>query len=487
MFKFYLSVVGILLPRLMFAQTQESPRDSASLWTRSLAKMSDRAQKVDSIESFLSGRIDSLVSEFNQATGRLNVSAGVYEKTLDSLRAQGEPLGEVTQKYDSVRTEISKAQDLLRTKSNAVKTLAKEKLAKLNLPPEMSSRVSAMTAKADQAVEAVIRDRTGNYRDLLAVAKSVGKVIPSVPSNLPGTSSIPVVSPLNDVTVNGALKTAGGKELSQVKELANTGKSLNGSSFDELADSKASHLKQLKGISSAQQNAVLPDVSDPNKTKIALKQEAQKAAVDYFANKDEQLKHAMSLVSKYKGKYHRVENIQDIKHLPKSQLAGKKFRERVVPGFNLQIQKRDENILVDINPFIGYRITERITAGPGWNQRISYQWNTKSFDHSSDIYGPRIFAEVKLPRGFFPRVETEWMNTYVPNTTQANVDLNERQWVFGVFAGVKKQYHLIGRVNGTAIVMVRLFDKAHTSPYTGAVNARIGFEFSMANEKKRTD
>jgi hypothetical protein len=73
-------------------------------------------------------------------------------------------------------------------------------------------------------------------------------------------------------------------------------------------------------------------------------------------------------------------------------LHSKPLIERVVPGISFQILKRGNDVLVDFNPYAGYRFTGRLTTGGGWVQRIS-------FDHPSRatrVYGPRIFGECKL-------------------------------------------------------------------------------------------
>jgi hypothetical protein len=72
------------------------------------------------------------------------------------------------------------------------------------------------------------------------------------------------------------------------------------------------------------------------------------------------------------------------------------------------------------------------------------------------------------------------MNAFVPPFTKpATIDQGTRQWVWGVFVGMKKEYRFLKVVKGTTAVMVRVFDPKHKSPYGDMVNARIGFEFPM--------
>lgn len=48
--------------------------------------------------------------------------------------------------------------------------------------------------------------------------------------------------------------------------------------------------------------------------------------------------------------------------------------------------------------------------------------------------------------------------------------LNE--WVWGAFAGMKKEYKLIKNVKGTAMVMARLYNPQHKSPCADVLNVR---------------
>ena len=86
----------------------------------------------------------------------------------------------------------------------------------------------------------------------------------------------------------------------------------------------------------------------------------------------------------------------------------------------------------------------------GWNQRIAYNTDNNTFNPNARIFGPRAFGEFKLWKGFSPRAEIEAMNTRVlPITQSPSFDLGNREWVFGAFVGMKKEYKLIKNVKGT--------------------------------------
>jgi hypothetical protein len=75
------------------------------------------------------------------------------------------------------------------------------------------------------------------------------------------------------------------------------------------------------------------------------------------------------------------------------------------------------------------------------------------------------------------------MNTSIsPLTRTPSLDPGQREWVWGAFIGMKKDYRFIKKVKGTASAMMRLFNPGDKSPYADVINVRFGFEFPI--EKK---
>jgi len=230
-----------------------------------------------------------------------------------------------------------------------------------------------------------------------------------------------------------------------------------------------------------QANSFISHVN-PELKKEAM-EKAKKVAVNHFAGKEEQLKAAMEKVSKYKQKYSSLNGVSELSKKPRNKMHGKPLIERIVPGLAIQIQSKGENFLIDFNPYAGYRITGRLRGGLGWNQRIAYNTDQKGFSPNARIYGPRTFGEFKLSKGFSPRAEIEIMNTNVPPLL-STIDPMKREWVWGVFMGMKKEYTIYKNIKGTAMVMGRLFNRDHKSPYADVLNVRFGFEFPMKKKIK---
>src|SRR5690606_801547 len=145
-----------------------------------------------------------------------------------------------------------------------------------------------------------------------------------------------------------------------------------------------------------------------------------------------------------------------------------------------------DDFMVDFNVYAAYRFTRKLNAGIGWNQRMAYNMNYNVFNADMRIFGPRIFGEYNLWKGFFPRAELELMNTSLPPVTRGSTpDPMQREWVWGAFVGLKKEYRIIRNIKGTAMVMTRLFNPENKSPYADVLNVRFGFEFPV--RKKVSD
>jgi hypothetical protein len=250
--------------------------------------------------------------------------------------------------------------------------------------------------------------------------------------------------------------------------------------FQAMAEKEASNYAQLgdvqKQMSEADQVMDVSQLKDVKAVKEKLKEEVKKQAVNHFAGKEQQLQQAMDQMAKYKKKY---ESIQSLAELPKKQpnpLHNKPFIERLVPGIALQIHRK-EAWMVDFNPYIGYRFNEHLTTGLGWNQRVAYNFDINEFQQQFQIFGPRIYGEYKVGKGFSGRLEAEYMKTVVPSQfSSGQTDEKGREWVFSTMAGLKKDYRFLGRVKGTIMLMYNLYDPDNRSPYE-RLNMRVGFEF----------
>ncbi len=450
----------------------------------------NRLTTIDSVDRIWQKRLDSLesssFSSSTLATNTLDSIQSRWKTKIDSLTSLKSLTNKINKKLDSLKLLRDSTLSQLNKKVELLKAKTVGKITGLDLPEEVAGKVSDATSKingfqlpaSDLNVASL---NTGSSH--VPTMNNINLETPAGALNLPATSEIK--------GINGELSGVSGKvedyskdihqlskgNLNEVKALPGTAeaKAEELSGLNEIKD-KTQPLDKYKEMSSGLRN--------PDSLKALAKQEVKEAAVNHFAGKEQQLKQAMDMIAKYKSKYHSINSITDITKRPPNEMKGKPFIERLVPGIGIQIQKKGGDVLVDFNPYAGYRFTGRITAGLGWNQRVAYNFDNGIFNAQAKIFGPRTFGEFKLWKGFSPRVEVEVMNTNVPPITRTpTVDPFQREWVWGAFVGVKKEYKFIKNVKGTALVMMRLFNPDHKSPYADVVNVRFGFEFPMKKKK----
>jgi hypothetical protein len=241
-------------------------------------------------------------------------------------------------------------------------------------------------------------------------------------------------------------------------------------------------LKSAEGLKENEFLSTAKKMKDPEAMKKELAAKAQEQAINHFAGKQQEVKVVMESMGKYKKKFASVDNLDDLakKLKIKNSMNGKPLIERIVPGFALQIQRKGD-LLIDFNPYIGYRISGIFTGGLGWNHRFDLD----KFYHyvpKNRTFGPRLYGEAKLLKGLFPRVEAELMNTDVPPDL-AKSEAN-REWVSSVMVGIKKEYKFLKKIRGTAIILFNLYNSRHKSPYQDDINFRFGFEFPMKKKVK---
>ena len=110
---------------------------------------------------------------------------------------------------------------------------------------------------------------------------------------------------------------------------------------------------------------------------------------------------------------------------------------------------------------------------------------TVDLNDRSRIFGPRAYVDFKLGKGFIAHVEGECMDTFVPSTLLGNPDNGNREWVWSVMTGIKKEYKIYKNLKGTALIQYNLFNRYYKAPYVDRLNSRIGFEYVLKKNKKR--
>ncbi len=450
--------------------------------------------KLDSAQSTLTNTLDSLISlqpsSKNIFSGNKidSLQSGIKSK-IASLTSRQLPNVRITHSLDSINDLRDSTLANLNQKIQSLKDKSIGKLNELNLPPQLNDKASQVTSDIEgfkipasdlniTSLNLGNNDAMGKFGNLSAQSpiQNIGNV--DGLENLTGGGISDVTDKVGSYSKDVQQISKG--DFRKVKELPKT------------AEAKAEELSGLNEVKD--QTQALDEYKDmagkmqsPDSLKELAIQEFKQVAVDHFEGKEQQLKAAMETVSKYKKKYSSLNSLADIKRRPPNEMKGKPFIERVVPGIALQIQKKAEDLMVDFNTYAGYRFTGRLMAGAGWNQRVVYATDKHFFNSDTKVFGPRAFGEFKLQKGFSPRIELEAMNTSIPPFLLTPADPMKREWVWGIFVGMKREYKIFKNIKGTAMVMGRLFNRDHKSPYADVLNVRFGFEFPMKKKIKDKD
>ena len=125
---------------------------------------------------------------------------------------------------------------------------------------------------------------------------------------------------------------------------------------------------------------------------------------------------------------------------------------------------------IDISPLVGYKFTNRFSAGPG----IAYRYLSIRNVGSNSIYGGKVFARYLISKQFFVHTEYESLNTQLYERF-AGRDRIVREWVPGFFVGGG----IAQPVGNRAAVMIYglynlLYDNVR-SPYPSPWIISVGF------------
>lgn len=159
---------------------------------------------------------------------------------------------------------------------------------------------------------------------------------------------------------------------------------------------------------------------------------------------------------------------QDEKRKNTSEEDQESIWDKIYVGGNLGLQFGTVTY-IDISPLVGYRITNRFSAGPG----ITYRYTKiRGFDASS-TYGGRIFARHTIGQQFFAHTEYETLNTEFLDPVGR--DQIVRGWVPGFFVG-GGIYQPLGRRGAVFIYgLYNLLYNNIKSPYQSPWVFNVGF------------
>lgn len=151
------------------------------------------------------------------------------------------------------------------------------------------------------------------------------------------------------------------------------------------------------------------------------------------------------------------------------------FWDKVYFGGNFGLQFGNQTV-IDINPLIGYRLTDKLSVGTSITYiyyKVTDPYNIYP-TYSTNIYGASLFTRYFLLENIFAHVEGEVLNLEVPNYF---LHRYERQNVFGFYVGGGYRQE-IGDRSSLNIMLLYNLNQDRNSPYQNPI-IRIGFGFGI--------
>lgn len=145
------------------------------------------------------------------------------------------------------------------------------------------------------------------------------------------------------------------------------------------------------------------------------------------------------------------------------------FWEKITVGGNFGLQFGSVTY-IDLSPMVGYRFTDKFTAGPGFTYRyLKY----RGYEASS-IYGGSFFARHLIGSQFFAQAQYESLSSeYLTFVNQE--PYFKREWVSGLFIG-GGLYQPLGRRGAVLLsAMYNLMYDNIKSPYNSPWVLNVGF------------
>jgi hypothetical protein len=458
--------------------------DSLNLTLPSDTLLQKSITKADSITTAFQTKADNLNNLYQSQFTKIESERAKLQSKIDSLNNLKLPTEKLTHKLDSLNLLKSTKVSTLTKEVDALKAKATTSFKEVHLPPQLQEPFDKLKSSVQGYSLPTLNTTAPGIPNL--DAPKLGAKLPTL------TNQLKLDPNLKDITGNlGELQNITTQASAYTKDAQNLvkGNFNEVKSIDKTIEAKVAGVEGMdqltKGKAMLGQTSQLTDsAAMKDKAKELVKEQVMNAAQDHFAGKQEVLQQAMDKMSKLKSKYSEVKSMAELpKKLP-NPLKGKPFIERLVPAVTFQILKGNY-FLLDVNALALYRITPRLSAGAGWNQRLPFdKLNIKS---EGRIYGPRAVIEFKWTKGINFRFLPEIMNTTIPPALaqRQGIDPAHREWIPSAFVGIKKEFTVYKQIKGNTEVLYNLYDPHHYSPYGDRLAVRFGFEFPMKKRVKK--
>ncbi|MEO1049324.1 MAG: hypothetical protein AAFX87_01770 [Bacteroidota bacterium] len=214
-----------------------------------------------------------------------------------------------------------------------------------------------------------------------------------------------------------------------------------------------------------------------------IKEKSKHLAINHLPkNVDYQskLEAAQKRLAAYKKKYGEIQSLEDTLLKKTNPLKGKPLKERLRPGFDLEIA-RSGNPFIDFAPTLGYRINDRWSIYGSYVYRFEFKQDEFALAGKMPTHGGRFYSTYRVFKSFSLLAGGDYIRTNVPRTQTGE---NYRAWAAGLYGGIVKRYSLSRTLKGTAQALYN-FNHDDNSPFPRKFNIRLGFELDLSKKRKK--
>lgn len=152
------------------------------------------------------------------------------------------------------------------------------------------------------------------------------------------------------------------------------------------------------------------------------------------------------------------------KHPPRENVL-----DRLFTGGNLGVQFGTVTF-VDVSPLLGYKITEKISAGIGATYQY-YHYKDRYYDFATNVYGGRVFGRYLFTDFLFGHIEYEYLNLEAFDFQRRRVDVGS------LMAGAGYIQRVGDHVAVIAMILYNFTESVYT-PYQNPI-IRVGVNIGI--------
>ena len=332
----------------------------------------------------------------------------------------------------------------------------------------------------------VLKDVSEINSKIPTLRDSTGKLDFSALEKIPSSEKVQGIAQKMD-EVSG-LKDEAGQYGEQIKEVKEKGiEDINTESLEH----EATRLAEVKEFdeqtqklraAQAKQAELLQRYQDKKFIQEEMKRKTANVVNDQLTKFSPAIKDAQSDMTKTKKVYESSSLVPDSAKRKKriNTMAGKPLKRRIVPGFTFQTYSGEDEVLFDLSPQVGYRLTGWLTVGAAGVYRIGVGKANPSFVAAENIYGYRLYTDYLLVRGIFIHADFESLQVGQPQVAVPEFP-NER--VLGSYFGLGKRYSISRNIQGSLSGLFRV-------NYSGSISGqskfavRVGFDYVFKKKRK---